>query len=161
MTIRNNWCRMILALGVKFLKLAGDVLDGVGLDGHWSPRRPPAREKTHEIEIVSGRNSIRPGSEAHLLSEVGSQDESSDHENDDDGKDWGERDPKWTGCLFATLLGVADRDPAETDFASKLVSPVAKVPVNAEIFCPLWIPGWKNGSSVPQKHTRQVLLSWS
>ena len=24
---------MMLALGVKFLKLAGDVLDGVGLDG--------------------------------------------------------------------------------------------------------------------------------
>ena len=34
MTSRSDRCRMMLALGVKFLKLAGDVLDGVGLDGN-------------------------------------------------------------------------------------------------------------------------------
>ena len=123
---------MMLALGVKFFKLAGDVLDGVGLDGNWSPLGP---SEALEIKIVSFWNSIQPGSEAHLLLEVGSQDESWDHENDNDGEDWGERDTEWTGQggsrLFATLLGVASRDPTETNFALKLVFPVAKVPVNA------------------------------
>ena len=98
-------------LGVKFLELAGDVLDGVGLDGHRWPRRPrpAARKKPLEVKVAPDRSSLRSMSEAHLSPHEGREYEGRDHEDDDHGEDGREGDPERAGRrggrLFASLLG--------------------------------------------------------